>query len=71
MVVAVAVAYLFVVSIDVATNGLCGAEVERSALHLQNLSCRNACVVDRQVEVGIDFALKVVNGRSRVGYSCE
>ena len=61
VVIALTILDLLIVSIDVLTDRLWCAEVEWSAFYLQNLTCRNRYLVDRQVVVCIDLADEVVD----------
>ena len=67
VVVARTVLYLLVVGVNLQSECLWLAEVEWSAFHLKYFACRDAGSVDRQVEVGIDFAYLVLDGGSLVG----
>ena len=67
VVVAGAVLNLLVVGINVLTDGLGRAEVERRTGYLQNLAGRNGCLVGGTEEVGIDLANLILNRRSGIG----
>ena len=67
MVVSGTILDLLVVGINVAANGLGGTEVERCALYFENLARGDRSLVDGQIEVSIDFADEVVDGRRGVG----
>ena len=71
MVVAGTVLNLLVVSVNILSDRFRGAEVEWSSSHFPNLSRRNACLVDGEIEVGIDLAHQVVDGWGGVGRSCQ
>ena len=62
---------LFVVGIDVLSNGLRCAEVERRALNEADFARWDACLVDGDVEIGVDFENLVVDGGSGVGDSLK
>ena len=55
VVVTGAILNLLIVGIDIAAHRLRGGKVEGSALHLEHLAGRYGCLIDGQVEVGIDF----------------
>ena len=67
MVVSLTVLYLLVVSINLLAEGLGSTEVKGCTCYLENLSCWDACLVDGQIEIGIDFAQLVLYSRCGVG----
>ena len=58
---------LLVVGIDVLTHGLRLAEVERCSLHEADFAGGNRCVVDGEIEIGVDLTDLVVDGGSGIG----
>ena len=66
VVIAIAVLYLLIVSIDVLSDRLLCAEVERCALDFENLSGRDGCLVGREIEISVHLTEEVINCRCRV-----
>ena len=62
---------LLIVGLDVLTEWLRCAEVERCSLDLQDFTGRNSGVVGGQIEVGVYFADLILDGGSRVGATCQ
>ena len=58
---------LLVVCVDILTEGLRLAEIERCTLNLQDLTCRNGGSVSGQIEVGVDLTDLILNRRGGVG----
>lgn len=71
VVIAMSVLKLLVVCVYVLADGLRSAEIKRCAFYFQYLASRNACLVDREIEVCIHLADKVLHGWGRVCYSGE
>ena len=71
MVKSVSVLYLFVVSVNVGSKGLGRSEVERCVFYKPYLACRNTCLVDRQIIVGINLANNIVYYRCRITNTCQ
>ena len=62
---------LLIIGIDVLADGFRCAEVEGSALHFENLSCGDGSLINRHIEIGIDFANLVLDGGRRIGNARE
>ena len=67
MVISCTILNLLIVSINILTNRLRCTEVERCTLYEANFTCRNTCLINREIVVCIDFANQVVDSWGRVG----
>ena len=71
MIIAGAILELLVVGVNVLTNSLGSAEIERGVFHKTDFARRNTRVVDGQVVIGIDLAFDVLYCRRRIGNTCQ
>ena len=71
MIVAGTVLDLLVISIDVLANWLRSTEIKRSSLYETNLSRRNRCLIDRNIEISINLTDLIVDSGSRICYSLQ
>ena len=63
--------YLLVVGINLQSESLGLTEVERRALHLEDFTRGNAGIVDWEIEIGVDLANLLFNGRSGICDACQ
>ena len=63
MVVTATVLDLLVVSVDLETDLLRLAEVEWSALNLEDLTCWDADSIDREIEISVKLKIPVLDCR--------
>ena len=53
---------LFIICIDVLSDWLWSAEIEWSTLYLQDLTCRDRCLIYREIVVCVNLTDDVVDG---------
>ena len=71
MVVAATVLDLLVVSVDLKTDLLWLAEVEWSALNLEDLTCWDADSINREIEVSVKLEILILDSRCRLSNTAE
>ena len=71
MVVARTILNLLIICIDVLSDWLWSAEIEWSTLYLQDLTCRDRCLIYREIVVCVNLTDDVVDGWSWVSNSLD